>query len=228
MSNIVKNTTFIGLLDLLAPHSCRGCGRTGAPLCDCCKKYIISHHQNFCPQCGRLNPTGNCPNCPNLPPTFIVDTRSSLIGELAHDFKYFSIRALALPLALILDQILPLSSNKTILVPLPTINKHIRERGFSHTLLVAQKLSKLHPNYQTQKLLLRAQNTVQVGADKATRLTQAQHAYTLNPKISIDPQATYVLFDDIWTTGASFQAAYSILRQAGIKNILLLALARSV
>ena len=41
MPNIVKNTTLPSLLDILAPHSCRGCGRIGNVLCNRCKNNII-------------------------------------------------------------------------------------------------------------------------------------------------------------------------------------------
>ena len=85
MLNIVKNTTFISPLDLLAPHSCRGCGAIGTILCDCCKNNIISHPLNLCPKCKHKIPTGNCSNCKDLPPTFVVGKRSELIGTLIHD-----------------------------------------------------------------------------------------------------------------------------------------------
>ncbi|MBR3172813.1 ComF family protein [Candidatus Saccharibacteria bacterium] len=227
MPNIVKITTIINPLDLLAPHSCRGCGHIGDPLCNCCKKYIISRHHNFCPVCHQPNSDGKCPHCRHLPPFFIVSNRSDLIGTLIHDFKYNSVRALARPLAEILDSIIPSIEPSSFIIPLPTINKHIRERGFDHTHLIAKHFASLRSNCQVSRLLTRTKNTIQVGSSRETRLIQASTTYHLNPKIKINPAATYILFDDVWTTGASIQAAYALLKKAGAKNIIVGLLALS-
>lgn len=228
MPKIVKNTTFPDLLDLLAPHSCRGCGSMGNILCNRCKKYILENNHNLCPICKTPTKNGICKNHQKtLPPTFIVGERSELLGTLIHDFKYQSVRALAKPLAELLFQILPTPAQNTIIVPLPTISKHIRTRGLDHTYLIAKQLAKLHPYYHTQKLLIRAKDTVQVGSDLKTRQIQATTAYTLNPKYQIDPSTTYILLDDVWTTGASLLSATKMLRQAGANQLQLAILSLS-
>ena len=227
MSFIVKNTTFPNILDLLAPHSCRGCGHIGEVLCDCCKNNIISSRINLCPNCKSPNPTGNCPNCTHLPPTFIAGNRNDLIGKLIHDLKFFSVRALTKPLAEIMNASLPPISHSVVIVPLPTISPHIRQRGLDHTLLIAKHLTNLRPGWQTLPLLLRANNTVQVGASKLDREIQATKAYMINKRLSIDKTSTYILLDDVWTTGSSMQAAYSKLQEAGATNIVMAILALS-
>ena len=227
MSIIVKNTTIISLLDILAPHSCRGCSRIGDPLCNCCKNYIISQHHNLCPVCHASNLNGKCHKCRHLPPIFIAGNRSDLIGELIHDFKFNSVRALARPLAEILAAIVPPINAPATIIPLPTISKHIRERGFSHTHLIAKQFAKFRSNCQSQSLLIRNRNTVQVGSSRKDRLVQASSAYTLTKNAKIDAKTTYILFDDVWTTGASLQSAYAILKKAGAKNIIIAVLALS-
>ena len=165
MLNIVKNTTIFSPFDLLAPHSCRCCGKLGDVLCERCKKYLSFEHKNYCPNCKTLNPTGKCQNCKNLPPIFVVGERSSLIGNLIHDYKYNSTRALKKPLAELLDETLPFIDGKVSLVPLPTINRHIRERGLDHTYKITKELAKLRgKNYKVERLLLRSNHAVQVGA----------------------------------------------------------------
>ena len=226
MPIIVKNTTIINPLDLLAPHSCRGCGRIGKPLCDCCKKNIVKNHINYCPNCKQINPTGKCPKCKNLPPIFVAGVRSALIGKLIHDYKYSSVRALAQPLAEILDHSFPQIPGEISIVPLPTISKHIRSRAFDHTLLLSKKLANLRgKNYQVESLLLRNKNTVQVGANEMMRKAQAEAAYKITKKTVIDPEKTYVLLDDVWTTGSTIKAATKKLREAGALKIIVLILA---
>ena len=228
MPNNVKNTTFPTPLDLIAPHSCRGCGQLGNVLCECCKNNIISHRQNYCPNCKSILHSTKCPDCQLPYQTFVVDERSNLIGDLVHDYKYHSIRALAKPLAEILDATLPNLEPPVFVVPLPTSSSHIRARSFDHINLIAKHLVKLRgANYQITKLLIRNKNTVQVGADRTTRLTQAETAYQLNPKLPINQQATYLLLDDVWTTGASIQAAVKKLRQAGVNHLVVAILALS-
>lgn len=228
MLNTVKKTTFPNLFDLLAPHSCRGCGLIGNALCGRCKKYILDHHQNLCPSCKSLSPTGKCPKCQtSIPPAYVVGERSGLLGQIVHAYKYESIHSLAAPLAELLIKVTPHFNGDVKIVPLPTISSHIRIRGLDHTFLLAKHFSKHHPNYQVEKLLLRNSNSVQVGSSKSVRKKQASSAYSLNPKHSIDPKSTYLLLDDVWTTGASFLSATKKLREAGAKNIVLLILSLS-
>ena len=70
-------------------------------------------------------------------------------------------------------------------------------------------------------------NTVQVGADRETRLSQAESAYALTNNAKIDSENTYLLFDDVWTTGASMKAATKKLQQAGASKIVIVVLAQS-
>ena len=228
MPKNVKITTFPGPLDLLAPHSCRGCGKLGSVLCDCCKNNIVKAHFNICPSCKSKNPTGNCSNCSDLPPTYVIGERVEPLSTLIHDLKYYSARSIKDPLASLLNIILPKYQGKTIIVPLPTIDKHIRARSLDHTLLIAKKLAKLRGNdYCVQKLLLRKKDTVQVGTDKKTRIAQAESAYKLNPKIKLKKDTTYLLLDDVWTTGATMRSATKKLQQLGANNIILVLLAFS-
>ena len=226
MPNNVKNTTITSLFDLLAPHSCRGCGHTGNSLCNRCKKYILDTHANYCPNCKVKNPTGNCKNCQNLPPIFIVDQRDSIIGELIYDFKFNSNRSLAYPLAEILDSILPEIKGKVAIVPLPTNTKHIRTRGLDHTLLIAKKLARIRgKNYSIEKILIRKSNTVQVGSNEEERNKKASKAYETAKNVHINQNTTYLLLDDIWTTGASMKSALKKLRETGAQKIIIAILA---
>ena len=217
MPKNVNITTFPSLLDLIAPHTCRGCGAIGTVLCNRCKKYIFSNHTTLCPNCKTPTTHAKCPNCHNIPPTYIIGERQDLIGALIHDYKYNSIRALAKSLADILDELLPPFQTRTIIVPLPTISKHIRQRGLDHTLLIAKHLSKLR-HCEFERALIRAQNTVQVGSNLKTRSSQAINAYAIANDFNPDPKATYLLLDDVWTTGASMLSANEKLRNAGVNH----------
>ena len=228
MSFIVNKTTFPSLWDLAFPYSCRGCGALGSPICHRCKNNIILGSTNFCPNCKALNPVGKCSKCKMLPPTFVVGNRADLIGKLIYDLKFNSVRALARPIAEILDGSLPDIDGLVTIVPLPTIRRHIRQRGLDHTYLVAKNLTKIRGHrYSVTRAIQRANSTVQVGADRKTRLAQASSAYSIYPKFTVDANTTYIIFDDIWTTGASIKAAVGLLKSAGAKKIIIAILAVS-
>lgn len=55
------------------------------------------------------------------------------------------------------------------------------------------------------------------------RQHQAEQAYEM--MAPVDKRATYLLLDDIWTTGASALAAARVLRQAGAKKVIMAVLA---
>ena len=218
MGFIVKNTTFYGPLDWLCPHSCRGCGALGSVLCDCCKNYILHEHFNYCPHCKREIPNHLCPDCALMPPVTMLGWKDSLIGDLVMEYKYHSLRALGIELAKMLDAVLPYFDGPVEIVPLPTISKHIRERGFDHTFYLAKKLAKLR-GWRVARLLGRSRNSVQVGAGSERRIAQAFSAYELVGGSAINPSVTYLLLDDVWTTGASITAATRKLREAGALKI---------
>ena len=208
MSFIVKNTTLVGPIDLIAPHSCRGCGKLGSVLCECCKNNIL---------CCKID---NKPR--NL---YAVGNREDLLSKLIYDYKYDSTRAIGKAFAEMLAERLP-DMKDAVLVPLPTATNHIRERGFDHTWYFVKRLARLK-GIRAERILVREKNTVQVGADKKTRLKQAEEAFKINPKAKIEPSLTYILVDDVWTTGASMRAAARKLRDAGAKKVLMAVVAVS-
>lgn len=111
-------------------------------------------------------------------------------------------------------------NRKIVLVPLPTIRKHIRERGFDHTLrlcfelenFLQKRLDDFGISVEYQSLLVRKNKTVQVGKEKKERVKQAEKAYGIREGVEIENKTLYILVDDVTTTGASLLAAKKILQ----------------
>lgn len=242
MGFVVNNTTKCRPLDLLCPHTCRSCGCLGAVLCERCKKYMISQRELICPICkksfaktsekvanmrkksnfakNKLNKLENwvCEDC-EMPfeGLWAFGWREGVVKKLIEQYKYQSVRAMGEVLAEMLDISIPKGlDEKVVIVPLPTIGRHTRERGLDHTGILAKKLAKRR-DWQVQKVLKRATDTVQVGAKVAEREAQAKKAYMVQGEI--DKEAQYLLLDDVWTTGASMLAAAEAMREAGAKSL---------
>lgn len=230
----MKNTTKWDLVDLICPHTCRGCGELGAVLCERCKKYILDEHVEICPICKKIVAETKesvqkvrivdleaeskfCEGCDSpFEMCWVVGWREGALAKVVKDFKYKSVRAAGGVLAELVDMVLPRDFSDMTVVPLPTIGRHVRERGLDHTKILAKKLAKMR-NWRVDMALARATDAVQVGTNAVKRKSQADSTYDVVKKL--DPEGRYLLIDDIWTTGATMQAAAKKMREAGAKKI---------
>jgi len=156
--------------------------------------------------------------------SWVVGKRDERLGRIIDGLKYKSIRALALPMAEILDGILPCLPRDTVVVPVPTIARHVRQRGLDHTWLIAKKLAKIR-GWECRKLVRRVTGTVQVGASAQQRYRQAKKAYELAGEV--DAWRNFLVVDDVCTTGASLEAVCEVLKKGGAKEVSVTVLAKS-
>ena len=209
---------------LVCPHYCCSCGVFGEILCECCKKYIIKNAPNICLECGEATCDGICEYCQKMyGGSWCLGYRDEIVGLVAEYYKYKPIRALSMEFADMLNELLPCWGNVKI-VSLPTIGKHVRERGFDHVLLVAKKLARAR-GWDVDNIVKRRAETVQMGASRSVRKQQAQEAYSLDGVV--DGLSRYLVLDDIYTTGASIKTVCNMLKSAGATRIDVAVIARS-
>ena len=67
--------------------------------------------------------------------------RQELLKDLIYVFKYQSVRCCAVVFANLFFDVYGDFLRGKVIIPLPTINKHIRERGFDHTDKLAKMLA---------------------------------------------------------------------------------------
>lgn len=152
----------------------------------------------------------------------VLSERHGMIEQLIDEYKFCYRRETADVLTRLLhEHALELPSAATI-VPIPTASAHIRLRGFDHTHDIGRALAKRR-QVPYARLLQRLHNKAQVGANRAQRRQQAEGAFACATK-NLDADMTYVVCDDIVTTGASVVAAVSRLREAGATRFMVLAL----
>ena len=220
----VKNTMIDTLLSLIAPHPCCSCGVSGAILCDHCNYDIVNESYSGCLGCGSLaGADGICASC------FVPYSRAWCIGErtdtlqrLIGAYKFQSTPAAGRTIGNLLLGMLPELPPQTVVVPVPTVRSHVRERGFDHTLVMAKYISKKR-RLQLVTTLRRQTTTKQRDATRAQRLRQARDAFVVRGTLRPVP---HLLIDDVVTTGATVRFASQALLDAGASEVWVAAAAR--
>ena len=145
-----------------------------------------------------------------------------------HEAKYHgsehAFRLLGFVLAEYLRDCDDVGHRKSYIMPVPLGKERLKERGFNQIEEVAKRVARELNIPMETNLLVRARETAsQVslprhereknirGAFKATRRANSSH--------------TYIIIDDVLTTGATLQAAIDTLQDAGASHIIPLALA---
>lgn len=211
-------------LAFVAPHHCYSCQKTGPVLCDSCKYDIVDDAQNICIVCGAANEQGICTRCGTFyEKAWQIGERDGVLLKLIDDYKFERVRAAGDIAADLLHDRLPILPDNTIVVPVPTISAHIRQRGYDHTAIIAKRFAKLR-KLPHRQLLLRKSDTHQRGSDRKTRFAQAESAFSAGKKL--DKTAHYLVVDDILTTGATLQFAAKALKGAGATSVWVAILAR--
>lgn len=207
------------LLSFIAPHHCCGCSELGTLLCDNCKYDIISEPFNACVACGEkvAGLSGLCESC-RLPyeRAWCVADRRDHLQQLINDFKFTNTRAAYRPLAALLHDSMPELPSSTIIIPIPTVNSHIRQRGYDHMTLVAKEFARQR-KLPTKQLLERVTYTTQRGSTARQRTAQAKVAFRC--PVELAPTAIYLLVDDVITSGATVKYAAKTLKNAGAQIV---------
>lgn len=221
----VKSTILNQLMNTVAPYYCYSCGEIGSLLCDSCKYDIIDEHIDSCLLCG--HPTsfdGGCKSCKApFKRSWLLARREGALKDIIDAYKFAYVESAYQTLGDLLLACLPDLPAKTVVVPVPTVRAHIRERGYDHAKLLAEYIADKR-ELQCKVMLERATSTKQRGADRKKRLAQAKEAFKVNR--IVNPDVPCLLVDDIVTTGATITYATEALRQAGVKTVWATALAR--
>ena len=213
------------ILSLVAPHHCCGCDKIGSLLCGNCKYNIISESKMVCIACNQpTNSMWLCNTC-KLPyqKAWAVGEREDTLQRLVGLYKFQRVKSAYKDIAGLLLDILPELPADTVIVPVPTVSGHIRERGYDHMLLIAKHIAKAR-GLQCQRLLYRKTNTKQRQATAAQRVAQAKCAFGVMGQI--EAERPYLVLDDVITTGATVKYASRALSEAGAKHVWVAIVAR--
>ena len=221
-------------LDFLFPQWCVGCGRQGEFICPSCRGTLPRVMPPLCPRCGKPQSSGVlCPACvgwqakiDGIRSPFRFD---GVMRQAIHQLKYRNLRALAEPLAELLNDYLVASSIPgEVLVPVPLHRKRLRERGYNQSSLLAEELGKLNKLPVVDDCLIRQR----YAPPQARTLTveerrgNVEDAFACRDRRLLGKQV--LLIDDVSTSGATLDACAAALKASGAISVWGLALAREI
>ena len=186
----------------------------------------------LCPRCGRPQPSGIlCPSCVSWQAE-IDGIRSpfrfdGVMRQAIHQLKYRNLRALAMPLAKLLQDYLATNPMPgEVLVPVPLHQKRVRERGYNQSSLLAKELGKLTSLPVVDDCLIRQRHAPPQAKTSTVdeRRSNVANAFTCRDLRLQDKQV--LLIDDVSTSGATLDACAAALKAAGASSVWGLTLAR--
>ncbi len=221
-------------LDIFFPRWCIGCGREGGFICDSCRRALPRIVPPLCPRCGRPQPSGIlCSSCVSWQ-TKINGIRSpfrfdGVIRQAIHQLKYRNLRALAQPLAGLLQDYLATNPLPVeVLVPVPLHQKRLRERGYNQSSLLAQQIGKLTRLPVVDDCLIRQRHTLAQARTSTIdeRRSNVSGAFVCRDQRLRDKQV--LLIDDVSTSGATLDACAAALKASGAISVWGLVMAREI
>lgn len=216
----------MGVLDLLLPPACAGCGRYGHVVCESCtagfRRAAAPHDRFAAPDPGMV----------------VGDALELAIAAFEHEgslrralqrLKYGGSGQIAIPLGRAAAPALEALTAVTGPLPLVPVPVHVareRQRGYNQAALLARALGAA-AGLPVLDVLERRRSTVrQHGLGKAARLHNLRGAFALRGGVQGPTQA--ILVDDILTTSATLEACAQVLRAAGAASVYGFAIAREV
>ncbi|MCD8152064.1 MAG: ComF family protein [Clostridiales bacterium] len=222
-------------LDYIYPPRCPVCDRISAEgICASCRKEIVRIDSDYCLKCGRPLEEKReeyCPECKKR--THYFEQGRSLfsyqgrIRSSMYRLKYANRREYAAVYGREAAESLGRwirQSQITRIVPVPLHPSRRRARGYNQAALVAREIGRQMDLFSDETLLFRTRKTAPL-----KMLTAGQRKDVLRGAFQVRDEgcrgARILLVDDIYTTGATADAAALCLRQAGALRVYVLSIA---
>lgn len=228
-------------LSLLFPPVCAGCQRMGEIFCATCAQIVEPIPATICSRCGNIQAqaVAACFACrtqaasPNGGRTITLSRAAALYTDplraAIHGLKYENNREIAPFLARYLAAAFALPCWQTMpqpidaVIPIPAHSTRKSERGYNQAeLLAAEFCQRVQLDFRPTWAERIRHTRSQVGLNARERHENIQNAFRAMPEVQ---GRTILLIDDLYTTGATFNACASAILEAGGQSVYALALA---
>lgn len=227
---IIQKNPLSWFVRQLFPSICLVCRATveanlSDHLCPDCLNSLVKLDNNLCFCCGTANkPSGSkfCQNCTTKPSPFLQHRScysfSGPITILLHQIKFNGDRlALAAVLRLwqnILFKPAITAPQNFYVLAVPAHPDDIRRRGFDLAFSLAKDFSKNNGfNFLANSLIKKHRITPQKLLSRAEREKNVLDLFCYQGQEDLGDQASFILIDDIYTTGATLRSAASAIKQ---------------
>lgn len=217
----------MSIVDLIFPKICVGCGSEGDYICFRCREKMLKPEQ-ICPMCGKASLEGwvhpRCRKKNGIDRLVIGLSYRGVVQSCLKKVKYKSSWEIVEYLFSLTDfgQLLDF-----VVVDVPMWRGKERERGFNQAQILAKLFSSRYKIPNISPLLRVKPTRPMFGLSKNERQENIERAFEvindIKPMLS---GHKVVLVDDVWTTGATMRECARILRQAGVREICAVALAK--
>ena len=224
----------MNILDFIFPKRCLTCWRFGKYFCDHCASSIrtIGANEAICPVCGRLAFRGmthpRCKTKYSLDGLTSIFRYDGIIKQAVKTLKYRRVTNLAkefvsLVPSSVFNNVTIQQYNNCILVPIPLHPSRFRDRGFNQAEVLGRLFAdRLYIPIRTDILRRMKATTAQVEMkDRKERLKNMSNVFD-----AAQQNGNIVLFDDVFTTGATMRAAGESLKRVGAKSVWAVTIAR--
>lgn len=224
------------LLEVFFPRSCVCCrsaveGSDYAFLCRVCARELILSKSPACRICGypffgMIAGPKICPHCAELSPLFdqgkTLFLAKGVARSLIHELKYKGGFYVLEDICRMIERVSGYRDYfcDSILVPVPLHPAKLRERGFNQSERIAATLLEVTDGTELKNLLRRTIFTqTQTRLSRSARHQNVKNAFALAPDAVVIPDHTYILVDDVFTTGSTLNACAAVLRKAGATHL---------
>jgi ComF family protein len=228
------------LLDFALPPRCPGCGSVtqadhsfclgcwqslhflGDPCCACCG-HPFAHESGEGALCG---------SCLAYPPRFDRVRAAVAYGEVARKvalkLKYAGRPGVAETLARFMARHVDAGESEAVLMPVPLHRWRIWKRGYNQSALIARALARRTGLRSEMDLLKRVKATPPLrGLGRKERAETVRGAFVVPPERKAEAKGrTFILVDDVFTTGATAGACAKALKRAGAARVEVICWAR--